>query len=69
MTRQFESKRVKVESRENRGAAAARNKALGLSQGDYIQWLDADDLPSPDRIVIYLRPLEDSDRVKNACLT
>ena len=28
----------------NQGAAAARNKAFSQSRGDYIQWLDADDL-------------------------
>lgn len=32
------------------GASSARNKALSLAQGDYIQWLDADDLLAPDKI-------------------
>jgi glycosyltransferase involved in cell wall biosynthesis len=50
VARQFESKQVVIVSTENRGAAAARNKALSLSQGDYIQWLDADDLLAPDKI-------------------
>lgn len=48
--RRFESKRVKVVTQENRGAAAARNRALSLAQGDYIQWLDADDLLGADKI-------------------
>ncbi len=48
--RQFESKRVKVVAQENQGAAVARNRALSLAQGDYIQWLDADDLLAPDKI-------------------
>ena len=34
----------------NEGAAATRNKAYSLSQGDYIQWLDADDILAPDKI-------------------
>ena len=34
----------------NQGAAAARNTALSLAQGDFIQWLDADDLLGPDKI-------------------
>ena len=34
----------------NQGSAAARNKAFSLCRGDYIQWLDADDLLSPDKI-------------------
>jgi glycosyltransferase involved in cell wall biosynthesis len=46
----FSSPRVTVVSQPNQGAAAARNKALSLSRGDYVQWLDADDLLSPDKI-------------------
>ena len=46
----FASKEVAVVSTPNQGAAAARNHALQLSQGDYIQWLDADDLLAPDKI-------------------
>src|SRR5262245_2008001 len=46
----FESNEVRVVMQPNQGAAAARNKALSLSQGDYIQWLDADDLLAPDKI-------------------
>ena len=41
---------VRVYEQENGGAAAARNKAFSLCDGDYIQWLDADDLLSPDKI-------------------
>lgn len=48
--RRFASASVKLFSQENQGAAAARNKALSLSQGDYIQWLDADDLLSANKI-------------------
>jgi glycosyltransferase involved in cell wall biosynthesis len=48
--RQFESDSVRVVTQENQGAAAARNKAFSLSCGDYIQWLDADDLLAPDKI-------------------
>jgi glycosyltransferase involved in cell wall biosynthesis len=39
-----------VVTQKNQGAAAARNKALQLCQGNFIQWLDADDLLSPDKI-------------------
>jgi glycosyltransferase involved in cell wall biosynthesis len=50
VARQFESKGVRVVTQPNQGAAAARNNALSLSRGDYIQWLDADDLLSPDKV-------------------
>ncbi|HEV3278016.1 MAG TPA: glycosyltransferase family 2 protein [Terriglobia bacterium] len=47
---QFESRGVTVAAQPNQGAAAARNEALSLSSGEYIQWLDADDLLAPDKI-------------------
>ena len=50
VARRFASNEVAVVSIENQGAAAARNHALQLAQGDYIQWLDADDLLAPDKI-------------------
>ncbi len=50
VARRFASKQLSVVSIENQGAAAARNYALQLSHGDYIQWLDADDLLAPDKI-------------------
>ena len=47
---QFSSHRVKVVSQPSAGAAVARNNALSLSQGDFIQWLDADDILDLDKI-------------------
>lgn len=41
---------VKVLSQKNQGGSAARNKAFSLCHGDYIQWLDADDLLEPEKI-------------------
>ena len=52
--RRFESRNVLVVRQPNQGAAAARNKALSLSNGDYIQWLDADDLLSPEKIALQI---------------
>jgi len=46
----FASRGVRVVTQEHQGAAAARNTALSVSQGDYIQWLDANDLLAPDKI-------------------
>jgi glycosyltransferase involved in cell wall biosynthesis len=50
VARQFASKEVVVVTQANQGATAARNKAFSLCQGDYIQWLDADDLLAPGKI-------------------
>ena len=60
IARKFESDCLRVFTQPNQGAAAARNKALSLSQGDYIQWLDADDLLAPNKIARQLEAAEDS---------
>jgi glycosyltransferase involved in cell wall biosynthesis len=61
VARRFASAGVAVVSVPNQGAAAARNHALKLSQGDYIQWLDADDLLAPDKIERQLAALKEGD--------
>src|SRR5690242_2593971 len=50
VAKQFASKNVSIVTQQNQGASAARNKAFDLCQGDYIQWLDADDLLAPAKI-------------------
>jgi glycosyltransferase involved in cell wall biosynthesis len=50
IARQFQSSNVLITSQDNQGAAATRNKAFSLAQGDFVQWLDADDLLAPDKI-------------------
>ncbi|HTZ20338.1 MAG TPA: glycosyltransferase family 2 protein [Opitutaceae bacterium] len=50
LARTFASRGVQVVGQENRGASAARNHALRLSRGDYLQFLDADDLLAPDKL-------------------
>jgi len=41
---------IKVDREVRSGACAARNKGLSLVQGDWIQFLDADDLLIPNKI-------------------
>jgi glycosyltransferase involved in cell wall biosynthesis len=41
---------VKLVSIEHEGFSAAQNHAFRRSQGDYIQYLDSDDLMAPDKI-------------------
>jgi len=47
--------RLKVFTQQNRGAAAARNTALKSARGEWVQYLDADDLLAPDKIEQQLR--------------
>lgn len=61
VARRFTSKQLNVVRTENQGAAAARNHAYNLAQGDYIQWLDADDLLSPEKIEKQLSALRETD--------
>lgn len=56
----FEAKGVRVVSQQNGGASGARNRALSLSQGDYVQWLDADDLLAPDKVARQMEAIEGS---------
>ena len=44
IAKSYEAPNVKVIATENRGASSARNLGFSVAQGEYIQWLDADDL-------------------------
>jgi glycosyltransferase involved in cell wall biosynthesis len=44
IAKNYLSKNIIIFEQENKGASAARNKAFELSKGDYIQYLDADDI-------------------------
>lgn len=46
----FGARGVKLFTQPNSGASAARNHAFRVSRGDFIQYLDADDLISPGKI-------------------
>lgn len=61
LVRQFASKGVTLYSTKNQGVSAAENYAIQLSRGDYIQFLDADDLLTPDKIERQLAALREGD--------
>jgi glycosyltransferase involved in cell wall biosynthesis len=53
----FASPRLTVLDQENRGQTAALNAALSRARGDFIQYLDADDLISPNKVEVQLERL------------
>jgi hypothetical protein len=58
----FSDPRIKIVSNtERRGASAARNEAFRHAQGDFIQYLDADDLLAPSKIGIQVNALRDAE--------
>jgi glycosyltransferase involved in cell wall biosynthesis len=57
LARKFESPTVKVVAQENRGQSATENRAFNESQGDFVEFLDADDLMAPDKIEVQVRRL------------
>lgn len=57
IAKQYERDSIKVFDCTNKGASAARNYGLLHANGQYIQFLDADDLLSPDKIESQLNKL------------
>jgi len=60
VARQFESDQLKVVTQKNQGASATRNNAFAMSKGDYVQWLDADDLMGPEKTASQMAAAEQS---------
>ncbi len=54
------SDRLRFETGPNRGGNFARNDLLSMSSGDWVQFLDADDYLTPDKIAVQLASVADS---------
>ena len=48
----------RLETNPKKGACSARNRALEISTGPFIQWLDADDLLGPGKVATQLARLK-----------
>jgi glycosyltransferase involved in cell wall biosynthesis len=59
VARGFEPRGVRLVTQSNQGASAARNHGLRLATGDFIQFLDADDLLSSTSVTSQVKALQD----------
>jgi glycosyltransferase involved in cell wall biosynthesis len=59
IARSFEARGVRVLRQPNRGAASARNAGLAAARGDYLQFLDADDLLTSEKVALQVTLLEE----------
>lgn len=56
----IKDERLKVFSYPNAGLAASRNRGISLAKGQYISFIDADDLWTPDKLELQLKALEEN---------
>lgn len=61
LARRYESRGVRVISQANAGPNAARNAAFDASRGEYLQYLDADDVLHQEKIERQVRRLSTSE--------
>jgi glycosyltransferase involved in cell wall biosynthesis len=51
--------RLKIFTYENSGASTARNRGIACAAGDYLTFIDADDLWAPDKLELQLAALRE----------
>lgn len=61
IAKKIKSNKIIVIQQKNSGASAARNSGLLHAKGEYIQFLDADDLLSPTKIELQMEQLVDEN--------
>jgi len=66
---EFESQNVKIKFQKNKGGCSARNAGIRMSSGKYLQFLDADDLISPEKIEKQVIALEQNHLYVAVCST
>ena len=67
IAKNHESAFIRVYSQNNSGAAAARNEGILAAKGDFLQFLDADDLLAPDKISHQLSLIGEQENTLATC--
>lgn len=63
IVQQFEDPRIRIIRQENQGLAGARNTGIRNTQGEYLAFLDGDDIWVPEKLSKHVKHLEDSPTV------
>lgn len=65
IARSYECENLKVYTKKNGGVCAARNYGFSKATGDYINYLDHDDLLAPDKIETQIKYIQQHNLGKN----
>jgi glycosyltransferase involved in cell wall biosynthesis len=60
IVRSYRDPRIRFVQQENRGLSAGLNRGIGLSTGEYIARMDADDISEPSRLVRQVQHMDDN---------
>jgi len=69
IAQQFNYPWIKIHTQKNNGAPTARNLGIKYASGDFIQFLDADDLLSPNKIELQVKALSENPHKVAVCST
>lgn len=63
IVKRYDDWRIRLVSQRNRGLAGARNTGIGLAEGEYVAFLDADDLWRPEKLREHVQHLDENPEV------
>ena len=63
IVKRFDDPRIRLVSQSNRGLSGARNTGIRYAQGEYVAFLDADDLWRPEKLEEHVRHLDNNPEI------